>query len=83
LGIDYQDIAPVKGIAKYNVPTLLISGADDPFATVDQQEKLLQAIRGHKELWLIPGGKHEDLSFVAGAEYERRILEFIKEQLKI
>ena len=35
-----------------------------------------------KQLWLVPGAAHVDLDRFAGAEYERRVLDFLADSLR-
>jgi len=57
-------------------PVLVIAGEDDRHVTRAQTERLFAAAHSPRALWLIPGGRHEDLHRVAGDAYERRVTEF-------
>jgi fermentation-respiration switch protein FrsA (DUF1100 family) len=43
---------------------------------------LFDAAAGPKQLWLVPGARHEDLREFAPADYEQRVLAFLAEYLK-
>ena len=77
LGCCVHGISPVARIAKLGCPVMIISGEKDTRVPVEDTERLFEAAREPKILWLIPGADHEDLQRVAPAEYDRRVLAFL------
>jgi len=50
--------------------------------TVEEFKHLYETAVEPKELWIIQGAKHVDLHSAAPVEYELRVLEFFRNNLK-
>lgn len=50
---------PVEYAASIDVPTLLVSGAEDPWVQPSEAEAIYQALKGSKALHLVEGARHE------------------------
>ena len=55
---EYSPLPVVGKIAP--IPILIIHGDQDPIVPVDHSRKLYEAAREPKELWIVPGGVHDD-----------------------
>jgi fermentation-respiration switch protein FrsA (DUF1100 family) len=77
LGVAVDAVAPVRGIREIRAPLLLLAGARDLPATLDQSRALFEAAPEPKELWVVPGATHEDFQRLAREEYEERVLGFL------
>jgi fermentation-respiration switch protein FrsA (DUF1100 family) len=55
-----------------------MSGAEDRHTRPEESQAMFAAAPEPKEFWLVPGAAHEDLHAVAKAEYERRVLAFLR-----
>jgi fermentation-respiration switch protein FrsA (DUF1100 family) len=62
-------------------PLLMIHGEADTYIRPKMARRLLGYARGPKELWLVPGAKHNQALHVAGEEYRRRVLGFFEKHL--
>jgi fermentation-respiration switch protein FrsA (DUF1100 family) len=62
-------------------PLLMIHGDADTYIKPHMAEALYERVAGPKEFWLVEGAKHNGALAVAGAEYERRVLEFFDRHL--
>jgi len=62
-------------------PLLMIHGGGDTYITPRMAEALYERAAGPKELWLVEGAKHNGALALAGAAYERRVLEFFDRHL--
>jgi fermentation-respiration switch protein FrsA (DUF1100 family) len=62
-------------------PLLMIHGGADAYIKPDMAEALFRRAGGPKELWLVPGAKHNGALHTAGDEYRRRVLEFFDQHL--
>jgi uncharacterized protein len=82
LGCTTRGIAPVDRIGDLPCPILVMSGASDTRVWPEDTERLFDAAREPKQLWLVPGADHEDLQAAAPVEYRERVLEFIGEYLR-
>jgi fermentation-respiration switch protein FrsA (DUF1100 family) len=62
-------------------PVLMIHGGADTYIEPYMAEALYERLGGPKEFWLVEGAKHNGALQVAGAAYERRVLEFFDRHL--
>ncbi len=77
LNISPDELNPINRIGDLNAPLLLISGTDDRHTTVAETQRLFDAARQPKELWIVPGGGHFNMHTYAGKEYEEHISSFL------
>ena len=77
LNVSPDELNPISRIGDLNAPLLLISGTDDRHTTVAEAERLFDAARQPKEIWIVPGGGHFNMHAYAGKEYESRISDFL------
>ncbi len=81
LGVSVDEIAPIKVIGKIDISVFVMSGEADTRTTKEETKKLFNAVNDTKQLWLVPNAIHEDLYRVNTVEYEKRVLEFLKENI--
>ncbi len=62
-------------------PLLMIHGQKDTYIREEMAQSLFDRARGNKELWVVPGAKHNQGLQVAGDEYRRRVLEFFERHM--
>ena len=74
-------VSPLDAIKDVHVPLFILHGTADSLIKYTYSEMLYDNAAGPKELWLIPGAKHDDMATKGGREYERRILEFFEKSL--
>lgn len=72
-----DELNPISRIGDLNTPCLLISGTDDRHTTVAETQRLFDAARQPKEIWIVPGGGHFNMHSYAGKEYEEHISSFL------
>jgi fermentation-respiration switch protein FrsA (DUF1100 family) len=82
LHIPREELNPINHIGDLRAPLLLISGTDDRHTTVAETERLFEAARPPKELWIVPGGGHFNMHTYAGKEYENRLSDFLEWYLR-
>ena len=82
LNISPEELDPINRIGDLNAPLLLISGTDDRHTTVAETQRLFDAARQPKELWIVPGGGHFNMHTYAGKEYENHISDFLEWYLR-
>ncbi|MEW5701153.1 MAG: alpha/beta hydrolase [Candidatus Zixiibacteriota bacterium] len=63
-------------LAKLHLPVLIMHGTDDKTVPVEDASVLFAIAMGVKELWPIPGGRHNDLYQVAGENFFDRLAAF-------
>ena len=52
----FRDWSIEDEAARVTAPTLLIQGAEDPYGTLDQLDRIEARVRGHVERLVVPGG---------------------------
>lgn len=82
LNASADELNPISRIGDLNAPLLLISGTDDQHTTMAEAERLFDAARQPKEIWIVPGGGHFNMHAYAGKEYENRISGFLQWYLR-
>lgn len=81
LGFDPHSLNPIERIGEARAPILLIAGSEDRHTTLEESRALFDAASKRSEFWVLDGAGHESFHRFAGAEYERRILDFLKRHL--
>jgi uncharacterized protein len=74
-------VSPLEAVRNVRVPIFILHGTADNLIRYQYSEQVFAAAREPKELWLIPGAKHNDMAEVGGEEYERRVIGFIEQVL--
>ena len=82
LGISAADLRPINQVGTLQAPKLFVAGEGDQHTTVAESRALYAAAAGPKELWVVPGARHQDLQAFAGPEYEAHILAFFDRTLR-
>ena len=78
LGISLQSMSPVTAIGRLDVPVLIVAGENDRRTTLSDSRELFAYAPEPKSLWVVPGARHENFHRFSAAEYERKILAFLK-----
>ncbi|MDY6806433.1 MAG: alpha/beta hydrolase, partial [Cyanobacteriota bacterium] len=71
----FDSINKVEGL---KMPVFFTHGTDDELIPTYMSRKLFELAPEPKELFIVPGAEHNNLSAVAGDEYSRRILGFLE-----
>lgn len=69
-------------VSRIRQPILMIHGEADSYIKLEMARSLLKLFTGPKELWAVPGARHNLSISVAGPEYARRVVAFFDEHLK-
>ncbi len=69
--------ATVEHLAAVRCPVLVVHGERDSLIPVAHAHSLFEAAREPKELYLVPAGDHNDVAWVAGESYGRRLREWL------
>ncbi len=76
-GFTPDSFSPIHSIDRISPrPVFLIQGDSDARMPVSEGEALYARAKEPKALWTVPGADHAQVAEVAGAEFERRLLEF-------
>jgi uncharacterized protein len=73
-GFHFDDVSPEESVAVRKFPVLLISGLSDHNIPRRHAEAIFLAASGPKELWLVPGARHQKAFQTEPAEFQRRVL---------
>ncbi len=82
LGFDPDGSHPIGHIGRLSAPVMIISGAEDRHTTRAESVRMYEQARMPKELWIVPGAKHQDIYRFAPREYEIRVGRFIDRYLE-
>ncbi len=80
LKFNTSSVSPVDTIKEVETPILLIHGERDSQIPV-KNAYLLHEAAPKSELWIVPGADHGEAQALGPIEYERKVLEFFKENL--
>ena len=75
--LPFEKFPNVRTIRKLNVPVLVIHGEKDDVVPFSHGQKLFAAAAGPKQSLFIEGAGHNNVSRVAGPQYNDAILRFI------
>jgi len=80
-GFQANAVSPVEAVGKIGIPLLIIVAEEDHLIKAEYSYRLYASAKEPKELFSIEGASHSDTWDVAGAEYEKRILGFLRRSL--
>jgi hypothetical protein len=75
-------VSPVDSIKDVHVPVFILHGIEDNLIHYRYSEQLYRNAGELKELWLIPGARHNDMAEIGGTEYTQRITMFFERNLQ-
>ncbi len=73
-----ESYSSIDKISRARCPVMIIHGEQDELIPVQEGLDLYQAAPEPKELYLVRGAGHNDVSLVAGREYSNKISDFLK-----
>jgi uncharacterized protein len=74
-------VSPLESIGSIHVPVFILHGTADDRIDYRYSEQLFAQAHEPKELWLIPGARHNNMAEIGGEEYVRRIRTFFRRTL--
>ena len=81
LGISPQQLRPIAKAAAIKAPVLIISGSEDQRTTLADTQALYAAFNNDKDLWIVPGARHQDLYHYVPEQYRQRVIAFIEQAI--
>jgi uncharacterized protein len=81
LGVDVDQLDPIRAIATVDAPVLVVGGALDGFTPPLETRELFAAAREPKELWIVGRAVHEDFSRVDPVGYREHVVGFLRRHL--
>ena len=82
LGFSSNTLRPIDHVGQLTIPKLFIAGANDRHTTLGESRRLFEAASSPKDFWIVPGAAHVDLHSASKVEYEQRVLEFLRSNLR-
>ena len=80
-GFRFDEVSPEAAVAIRRFSVLLISGLRDHNIPRRHAEAIYLAAAGPKELWLVPGARHQKALQTAPTEFQQRVLRFFSSPL--
>lgn len=77
-----KDVSPLDSVRELRIPVLFIYGTDDHLIHCRYSVELYEAKPAPKDLFAIPGAKHNDTWKIAGPAYEQKLLTFFDTHLR-
>lgn len=78
-GWSFKDISPIKAISTVDIPVLFTHGEMDAFVPAWMSQKMYEAKKGFKDIYIAPNANHVETYLKNVKEYENRIDRFLKE----
>jgi alpha-beta hydrolase superfamily lysophospholipase len=75
-GFPIAEVSPEKAVASRAFPVLLICDENDEALPCRHTQRIYDAARGPKQLWVVPGAFHTAALGIQPAEFDRRVLDF-------
>lgn len=75
-GVWPDRISPVNAMRQYKGQLFVIGGADDTYTPPDEIRALAAAAPGDKQVWIISGRDHAEITHENSARYKERVLNF-------
>jgi len=82
IGIDPQDLQPIRHIGRFHRPVLIIHGADDQHTRLEEAARMFAAANDYKEFWVVPDAAHVDFQRFSPTAYQERLLNFLSRSLR-
>jgi len=76
-GVWPSRLSPLDALANYSGPVLIIGGQQDRSTPSTESREMFAAVRGSRELWLVPSGDHAEICDLANVAYRERIGAFL------
>lgn len=74
-------LSPLKALAGYRGPMLIIGGEQDRSTPPSETREMFAAAPGQRQLWLVPRGDHAAICDLADAEYRHHIRDFLEQTI--
>jgi pimeloyl-ACP methyl ester carboxylesterase len=81
LGLNMNDVSPLREIQKLKAPLFIIGGTSDDLAPPTGTHQLFDAATCEKSLWMVPWAGHADFFSYAEDEYKQRVGNFLRSHL--
>lgn len=76
-GVWPSRLSPLNALRHYRGHVLVIGGEEDRSTPADESRAMFAAVRGPKQLWLVPRGDHAEICGLADAAYRHHLQDFL------
>ncbi len=80
-GVWPSRLSPLTALTRYPSPVLVIGGEQDRSTPPAETRAMFAAVRGHRELWLVPSGDHAAICNLADPSYRDRVKSFLEKTI--
>jgi uncharacterized protein len=77
-----RQLEPIRYLDQLHAPLLIVAGANDQHTTLPEARELFAAASPPKQLWVVPGARHQDFLTFDPRGYEARVLGFLSTYLR-
>lgn len=81
-GYTFGEASAMEAVKNNKLPLLIIHGDKDELVPTEMGNRLYDAAKGDKDIWIVPGAGHTDAYTVAEEEYQQRLQDFMASALK-
>lgn len=74
-------VSPLEAVRQLRIPLLLVHGTADDRIRSSYTEQVYENASPPKEIWLIPGARHDNMWEIGGEEYRERVAAFFERHL--
>jgi uncharacterized protein len=82
LHVSPSQLEPIRYLGQLHAPILIVAGAHDQHTTLAESQELFAAASPPKQLWIVPGARHQDFLTFDPRGYEARVLGFLSNYLR-
>ena len=83
MGVSASDLRPIDYVSEIGCPVLVLAGELDRHTTLDESRRIFAAAKEPKEMVVFDGAAHVDFLKFASEKYEKPVVKFLVEHLKI
>lgn len=74
-------LSPLSALTQYSGPVLVIGGEQDRSTPPAETRAMFAAVKGYRELWLVPIGDHATICDLADSSYRARVRAFLEKTI--
>lgn len=82
LGVRSEQLRPIERVSSLRCPVLLVHGTEDRHTTIQEAQRIFEAMPAPKEFYSVLGAAHGDLHVFGGKAYESRVGGFFARHLR-
>jgi uncharacterized protein len=80
-GYTFREASAIDSVIKTELPLFIIHGDQDKLVPTEMGQRIFDAAKSDKDLWIVPGAGHTEAYTIAEKEYQERLKAFWKKSL--